>query len=110
MVIDYDKVAPFALLSAEPDELAGLVDRVLGPLARDGAKLELLRDTLEVFLAEGGSYSRTARLLDVHRNTVQYRIQQITGRYGIAVDTDTFELRFALGICRWNRQVLTRTI
>ncbi|MFC6010321.1 PucR family transcriptional regulator [Nocardia lasii] len=107
VVIDYDRVAPFALLSAEPGELADLVHRVLGPLARDGAKLELLRDTLEVFLAEGGSYSRTARVLDVHRNTVQYRIQQITGRYGTAVDTDTFELRFALGICRWHRQVLT---
>lgn len=109
-VVDYDTIAPFALLSDDPDELAGLVHRVLGPLAGDGAKVALLRNTLEVFLAEGASYSRTARVLDVHRNTVQYRIQQVTGRYGIAVDTDTFELRFALGICRWYHHVLTRTI
>lgn len=109
-VVDYDAIAPFALLTDDPDELAGLVHRVLGPLAGDGTKVELLRNTLEVFLAEGASYSRTARVLDVHRNTVQYRIQQVTGRYGIAVDTDTFELRFALGICRWYRHVLTRTI
>lgn len=109
-MVDYDAIAPFALLTDDPDELAGLVHRVLGPLAGDGTKVELLRNTLEVFLAEGASYSRTARVLDVHRNTVQYRIQQVTGRYGIAVDTDTFELRFALGICRWYRHVLTRTI
>ncbi|MFF2392983.1 PucR family transcriptional regulator [Nocardia sp. NPDC058114] len=109
-VVDYDTIAPFALLSDDPDELTGLVHRVLGSLAGDGAKVELLRNTLEVFLAEGASYSRTARVLDVHRNTVQYRIQQVTGRYGIAVETDTFELRFALGICRWYPHVLTRTI
>lgn len=110
IVVDYDTIAPFALLSDDPDELAGLVHRVLGPLAGDGTKVALLRNTLEVFLAEGGSYSRTARVLDVHRNTVQYRIQQVTARYGITVDVDTFELRFALGICRWYRHVLTRTI
>ncbi|MFG2444507.1 PucR family transcriptional regulator [Nocardia fluminea] len=109
-VVDYDTFAPFALLSDDPDELTGLVHRILGPLAGNGTKVELLRDTLDVFLAEGASYSRTARVLDVHRNTVQYRIQQVTGRYGIAVDTDTFELRFALGICRWYPHVLTRTI
>ncbi|TCJ96814.1 PucR family transcriptional regulator [Nocardia alba] len=109
-VVHYDTIAPFALLSDDPDELTDLVHRVLGPLARDGAKAKLLRNTLAVFLAEGASYSRTARVLDVHRNTVQYRIQQVTGRYGIAVDTDTFDLRFALGICRWYPHVLTRTI
>lgn len=109
-VVHYDAVAPFALLAEDPDELAVLVHRVLGPLAGDGTKKQLLRHTLEVFLAEGGSYSRTARLLAVHRNTVQYRIQQLTGRYGITVDTDSFELRFALGVCRWHPHVLTRTI
>ncbi|MFJ2837455.1 PucR family transcriptional regulator [Nocardia sp. NPDC087230] len=109
-VVDFDTVAPFALLSDEPDELAGLVRRVLGPLAADGTKMAMLRHTLDVFLAEGGSYSSTARLLDVHRNTVQYRIQQITGRYGITLDADNFRLRFALGVCRWYRHVLFRTI
>ncbi|MFC4128313.1 PucR family transcriptional regulator [Nocardia rhizosphaerae] len=107
-VLDFDAVAPFALLADEPGELAALAGRALGPLAADTPKAALLRHTLEVFLAEGSSYSRTARVLDVHRNTVQYRIQQLTGRYGIAVDADTFELRFALGICRWYGH--TRTI
>ncbi|APE35244.1 hypothetical protein BOX37_16275 [Nocardia mangyaensis] len=106
-VVEFDAVAPFALLADEPDELAGFVRRVLGPLAEDTTKTTLLRHTLEVFLAEDGSFSRTARVLQVHRNTVQYRIQQVTGRYGISLDTDSFEVRFALGVCRWHRQVLT---
>ncbi|MCA2207595.1 PucR family transcriptional regulator [Nocardia rosealba] len=108
-VVAYDAVAPFALLTDDPDELAALVRRTLGPLAGTGAKKELLRDTLDVFLTEGASYSRTARALDVHRNTIQYRIQQITTRYGITLDTNSFDLRFALGICRWHPHVLTRT-
>ncbi|MFC4373472.1 PucR family transcriptional regulator [Nocardia halotolerans] len=109
-VVDYTAVAPFALLTDDPDELAALVHRALGALAGDGTKKQLLRHTLDVFLAEGASYSRTARVLDIHRNTVQYRIQQVTGRYGIDLDTNTFELRFALGVCRWYRHVLTRTM
>ncbi|MFE3545345.1 PucR family transcriptional regulator [Nocardia sp. NPDC059177] len=109
-VVDFDAVAPFALLTDEPGELAGVVHRVLGPLARDTTKMALLRHTLDVFLAASSSYSRTARLLDVHRNTVQYRIQQITGHYGVPVDTDTFDLRFALGVCRWHPHVLATTI
>ncbi|MFE3257883.1 helix-turn-helix domain-containing protein [Nocardia sp. NPDC059091] len=44
------------------------------------------------------------RLL-VHRNTVQYRLRQITGRYGIALTGDSFDLQFALGVCRWYRAV-----
>lgn len=105
-VVDFDAVAPFALLTGEPEDLAELVARVLGPLAGDNAKMDLLRRTLEVFLAEDGSHARTAAVLDIHRNTVHYRIQQITGRYGIDLDTDTFDIRFALGVCRWHRRVL----
>ncbi|MFF2083374.1 PucR family transcriptional regulator [Nocardia sp. NPDC058176] len=110
VVVDFDAVAPFALLTDDPDELAGFVQRVLGRLAADSAKAELLRHTLDVFLAQDGSYTRTARVLRVHRNTVQYRIQQVTGRYGIGVDTDSFEVRFALGVCRWHRHVLTSAV
>src|SRR5690606_33828858 len=108
-VVDFDAVAPLALLTDDTGELTGVVDRVLGALARDTTKMALLRHTLDVFLAESSSYSRTARVLGVHRNTVQYRIQQVTSRYGIALDTDTFDIRFALGVCRWHPRVLTRT-
>ncbi|MEV6772421.1 helix-turn-helix domain-containing protein [Nocardia sp. NPDC051030] len=103
-VVSFESIAPFALLVDEPEELASLIRRVLGSLAHDDDKTELLRDTLEVFLAEGGSYARTAAKLLVHRNTVQYRIQRVTGKHGVNLTGDTFDLRFALGVCRWHRR------
>jgi hypothetical protein len=93
-------------VSGEPEELAALVHRVLGPLARDDEKMWVLRETLDAFLAEGGSYARAAARLLVHRNTVQYRIRQIADRYRISPSGDAFELRFALGVCRWHRTAL----
>ncbi|WP_194827796.1 helix-turn-helix domain-containing protein [Nocardia sp. XZ_19_231] len=103
--VAFEEIAPFALLVDEPRELAVFATRVLGPLARDDAKTAVLRETLEMFLAENGSYARTATRLLMHRNTVQYRIQQITRKYGLDLTGDTFDLRYALGICRWHRTV-----
>ncbi|MER5412345.1 PucR family transcriptional regulator [Streptomyces virginiae] len=52
--------------------------RTLGALG-DG----MLRDTLEVFLANNCSWARTAEALHLHVNTVHYRIERVevlTGR------------------------------
>lgn len=52
--------------------------RTLGPLG-DG----MLRETLEVFLANNCSWTRTAEALHLHVNTVHYRIERVeslTGR------------------------------
>ncbi|MFE6686756.1 helix-turn-helix domain-containing protein [Streptomyces sp. NPDC057743] len=74
-----------ALLSGVPAEVrAAFSSRVLGPLARAGsASHRMLLETLEVFLAQHGSWARTAEILHLHVNTVHYRIQRIetlTGR------------------------------
>ncbi|MEU5300066.1 PucR family transcriptional regulator ligand-binding domain-containing protein [Streptomyces noursei] len=74
-----------ALLSGVPAEVrAAFSSRVLGPLARGGsASHRMLLETLEVFLAQHGSWARTAEILHLHVNTVHYRIQRIetlTGR------------------------------
>lgn len=74
-----------ALLALVPDELrrafAGrIVGAVLDHDARTGAGL---RETLEAFLANSGSWSRTAEQLHLHVNTVRYRIgrvQELSGR------------------------------
>ncbi|KUL38674.1 transcriptional regulator, PucR family protein [Streptomyces sp. NRRL F-4489] len=73
------------LLSGVPAEVrAAFSSRVLGPLARAGsASHRMLLETLEVFLAQHGSWARTAEVLHLHVNTVHYRIQRIetlTGR------------------------------
>ncbi|MFI6770833.1 PucR family transcriptional regulator [Streptomyces sp. NPDC050355] len=76
--------------------------RVLGPLARGGsASHRMLLETLEVFLAQHGSWARTAEKLRLHVNTVHYRIQRIemlTGRDLSRLD-HKLDLRAAL-LCR----------
>ncbi|KIZ16292.1 PucR family transcriptional regulator [Streptomyces natalensis] len=74
-----------SLLAGVPAEVrAAFSSRVLGPLARAGSTSHrMLLETLEVFLAQHGSWARTAETLHLHVNTVHYRIQRIevlTGR------------------------------
>ncbi|MFJ7267319.1 helix-turn-helix domain-containing protein [Streptomyces sp. NPDC099050] len=67
------------LLSGVPPEVRGVFGaRTLGALG-DG----MLRETLEVFLANNCSWTRTAEALHLHVNTVHYRIERVeslTGR------------------------------
>ncbi|MFE4634231.1 helix-turn-helix domain-containing protein [Streptomyces sp. NPDC056773] len=67
------------LLSGVPPEVRGVFGvRTLGSLG-DG----ILRETLEVFLANNCSWTRTAEALHLHVNTVHYRIERVealTGR------------------------------
>ncbi|WP_405490701.1 helix-turn-helix domain-containing protein [Streptomyces sp. NBC_00096] len=67
------------LLAGVPPEVRGVFGtRTLGALG-DG----MLRETLEVFLANNCSWTRTAEALHLHVNTVHYRIERVealTGR------------------------------
>jgi sugar diacid utilization regulator len=54
------------------------VASVLEPLSRlGGAKAERMIQTLHVYLDQQGSMSRTAQKLNLHRNAVAYRVNQI---------------------------------
>ncbi|MFI0715878.1 PucR family transcriptional regulator [Streptomyces inhibens] len=73
------------LLAGVPaDVRTAFSSRVLSPLARGSSSSHrMLLETLEVFLAQHGSWARTAETLHLHVNTVHYRIQRIetlTGR------------------------------
>ncbi len=67
------------LMAGVPEEVRAVFgERVLGALG-DG----MLRETLEVFLANNCSWARTAQALHLHVNTVHYRmerVQLLTGR------------------------------
>ncbi|MGY5127628.1 helix-turn-helix domain-containing protein [Streptomyces nigrescens] len=73
-----------SLLAGVPAEVrTAFTSRVLGPLAHGGGSHRMLVETLEVFLAHHGSWARTAAALQLHVNSVHYRIQRIeslTGR------------------------------
>ncbi|GAA3141892.1 PucR family transcriptional regulator ligand-binding domain-containing protein [Streptomyces rameus] len=67
------------LLTGIPAEVRTAYSRtVLGPLFDSAsASAAALLNTLEVFLAHDGSWTRTAEELHLHVNTVHYRIQRI---------------------------------
>ncbi|MFI5993394.1 helix-turn-helix domain-containing protein [Streptomyces sp. NPDC051362] len=94
------------LLTGIPAEVRTAFSRtVLGPLFEAGnPSFAALLETLEIFLACDGSWSRTAEALHLHVNTVHYRVQRVehfTGR-DLSSLYDRLDLRAAL-LCRPRR-------
>ncbi|MFP5021684.1 PucR family transcriptional regulator [Pseudonocardia phyllosphaerae] len=93
-----------ALLAGVPDDVRrAFSEQVLGPVLEHDARSGTgLRETLEVFLDESGSWSRTAARLHLHVNTVRYRIgrvEELTGR-DLGRFTDRVDLHLALQLRR----------
>jgi len=89
-----------ALLAGIPAEVTSAFhERLLGRLlANDRENGVSLLDTLAAFLEHDGSWSRTAKALHVHVNTVHYRarrIEELTGRSLVRL-ADQADLRAAL--------------
>lgn len=76
-VTRYDDVAVADLLTRDPEVARDVVRDALGPLAEDDDSSRRLISTLRVFLQEGQSFSRAARRLGIHENTVAYRVKRI---------------------------------
>lgn len=74
--------------------------QLLGPLLADDDVQRLLLDTLRQFIAANASVRRSAELLNVHENTVRYRMSRISELTGIDVEQldDLLEVRFALQV------------
>jgi purine catabolism regulator len=83
----------------DPAEAKALVDRTLGALLEHDRRNNTdLLHSLAVFLACRRSWQATARHLNVHRQTVTYRMQrvsQLTGRT-LSETADIAELWLAL--------------
>jgi len=90
-----------AMLAADLEGTRRMVARSLGALAADTEPAQRLRDTLQVFLAEKGSYTATADLVHLHKNTVKYRVDKAIEERGRPVDEDRLELELALVACQW---------
>lgn len=78
-----------------PEARAAFVRRELGELA---ASDETLRDTLRVYLKQGGEASATAELLRLHPNTVRYRIRQAEKKIGHPIGQRRVRIELALEI------------
>lgn len=97
-----DRLSLTSLLMASEDvPLADLASEALDPVAafdeKHGAELML---TLEKYLALNGSVAAVAEVLQLHRNTVRYRLQQIVdlSGYDPGMTADRVHLYLALNV------------
>ena len=97
----FDDVAPLALMSGSIDLVRVWVAETLRSLADDDEHSLVLRDTLRVFLEEGGSFKATAERLTLHKNTVQYRVRKAEQSLGRPVGEDRLQVELALLASQW---------
>ncbi len=81
------------------------VAAVLGELATDDENDARLRETLRVYLACGGSYKVAAEELNLHFNSVKYRVARAVERRGREIGGasggDRLDVELALLACHW---------
>jgi len=91
-------IALTSLLATNLDSTRAWVGEVLGSLADDTDSAAVLRTTLRTFFATGESHLRTAERLNLHRNTVKYRVDKaLAGRR----NHDRLDIALALQVCEF---------
>jgi DNA-binding PucR family transcriptional regulator len=84
------------------------VAEVLGDLAVDNENDARLRETLLVFLSSDGSYKLAAERLNLHANTVKYRVGRAVARRGRAFGADRLDVELAVLLCHWYGSTVTQ--
>ncbi|MEB3020862.1 PucR family transcriptional regulator [[Mycobacterium] crassicus] len=89
-------VATVALLANDYDEARRFVSRTLGNLAYRTTVAAQLRETLRVFLQEGGNTRQASERLFMHRNTVLYRLRRAEELIGVPLAKRRLAVEVAL--------------
>jgi DNA-binding PucR family transcriptional regulator len=97
-----------ALLAGDIDTARRWVGEVLGDLAADTDGDGRLRDTLRIFLRCGSSHKLAADELNLHFNTVKYRVGRAIERRGRPIADDRLDVELALLVCQWYGMGATR--
>ncbi|MCV7038183.1 PucR family transcriptional regulator [Mycolicibacterium moriokaense] len=91
-----------SLLCDNLDEVREWVHEILGPLSSATDNDARLRETLRIFLRAGASYKAAAEELNLHFNSVKYRIQRAVERRGTPIDdANRLDVELALLVCHW---------
>ncbi|MFK0025942.1 PucR family transcriptional regulator [Streptomyces sp. NPDC090798] len=106
---DFSTVAPIALMATNIDDMRAWVWGILGPLAVDDENSARLRETAQIFLDTGCSYTATASAQILHKNTVQYRIRKAEEIMGHPVQKGHTDLEIALRAVQYLGSTLLRT-
>jgi DNA-binding PucR family transcriptional regulator len=94
-------LAAAALLGDNLDDAREWVADVLGPLGCDTRNDARLRETLRVFLRHSNSYKSAAEELNLHFNSVKYRVLRAEERRGRPIGDDRLDVELALLLCHW---------
>jgi hypothetical protein len=102
----FAEVGPVAMMVEDLDATRAWVSWTLGRLADEGEQCARLRETMRVFLSEGGSYTAAAERLKLHKNTIQYRVRQAAEIRGRGWEDNRLHAELALLACRWLGEVV----
>jgi DNA-binding PucR family transcriptional regulator len=102
-------LAAAALLGGNIGAARVWVTDVLGELSKDTENDARLRETLTIFLRCGSSYKQAAEELDLHFNTVKYRIGRAVARRGNPIERDRLDVELALLACQWYGTAVLRS-
>ncbi|MCW2703279.1 MAG: uncharacterized protein JWQ37_1274 [Blastococcus sp.] len=94
-------VAITSLLANDMESTSSWVAEVLGHLAVDNEQMRSLRETLRVFFLTGESYTDTAAIMKLHRNTVKYRIAKALEQGETVISSKRIDLAVALNVCHF---------
>jgi DNA-binding PucR family transcriptional regulator len=94
-------VSVVARLGGDVGDTREWVAAVLGDLAGDNENDARLRETLRTYLACGSSYKVAAEELNMHFNSVKYRVGRAVARRGREIGSDRLEVELALLACHW---------
>jgi GGDEF-like domain/PucR C-terminal helix-turn-helix domain len=90
-----------ARLGGDVVDIREWVAAVLGDLAGNNENDARLRETLRMYLACGSSYKVAAEELNMHFNSVKYRVGRAVARRGREIGSDRLEVELALLACHW---------
>lgn len=97
----FNELGVLELLGAIRDRslLDRFVERVVGPLVGDDSRHQpVLMPTLEAWFAENGNLALAAQRLNVHRNTLSYRLQRIEALTGCSFEDPHDRLNISVAL------------
>jgi len=83
------------------DKTAAALDAPNSCSTGDNENDARLRETLRMYLACGSSYKVAAEELNMHFNSVKYRVGRAVARRGREIGSDRLEVELALLACHW---------
>ena len=97
----FNELGVLELLGAIRDRslLDRFVERVVGPLIGDDSRHQpVLMPTLEAWFQENGNLALAAQRLNVHRNTLSYRLQRIEALTGCSFEDPHDRLNISVAL------------